>query len=389
MSKPTPDDLQPAGEQRLSEWGVAFDAGVAAPAAVLHRDTAADIAIAHRLGAIASAESAELLATLERDSGDKQVRREVKRARYRLQQRGVTIAPTPSAAPPSAPVLATPIEGYISPLDGRGDQLVWLVKPQPGGALHFFAVLNDPQGLREVALHSVTRKALKALRGELESRHEVRLAAVDWHYADFLVRRAFDWARARDARMDGDYPALRAQLSRHPAPSERPGDALPQIAAAVEPEPLASSVELLGEPELRTWMPAIDELQPYLDDLAGVKDSPLVLNEAQQRERFDAVIERAVDALFGGEQRVSWARRWADQAVYFALTRRPAPATAARAVANALESAVAPHEIPICQQLVRASLAMFFQLAMQREQERQQSSLVLTPQEATRRTPPR
>jgi hypothetical protein len=386
MSKPPPDEPQAAGERRLAEWGVAADADVAALAALLHRESAADIAIAHRLGAIASPESVAALAALERDSTDKQVRREVKRARYRLQQRGVEGATPVPPAPPATPMLATPIEGYISPLDGRGDQLVWMIKPQPGGALHFFSVINDPEGLREVALHVVTRKALKALRGELEQRHEVRLVAVDWHYTDFLVRRAFDWARARAARMDGDYPALRAQLSRHPAPTERP--ALPTVGAhPADDAALAASAELLGEPELRTWFRPLEELQPYLEEMAGVRDSPLVLNEMQQQERFETIIQHAIDGLFGGAQRDTWSRRFEEQAVYFAASRRPARAAEARAASAALAADAVPHEIPICQQLVRASLALHFQLAMQREQERQKSSLVLTPQEAQRRRP--
>lgn len=387
MSKPHPDDLQAAGERRLAEWGVTADVEVASLAALLHRDPAADIAIAHRLGAIASPESVAALAALERDTTDKQVRREVKRARYRLQQRGVAMAPSAPPATPAPPILATPIEGYISPLDGRGDQLVWLIKPQPGGALHFYSVINDPEGLREVALHAVTRKALKALRGELERRHEVRLVAVDWRYADFLIRRAFDWARARAARMDGDYPALRAQLSRHPAPTERPALPITDETAADDPAALAASAELLGELEMRTWFRPLEELQPYLEEMGGVRDSPLVLNEAQQQERFETIIQHAIDGIFGDAQRDTWVRRFAEQAVYFAATRRPARAAQARAVSVALARGVAPHDVPACQQLVRASLALHFQLAMQREQERQQSSLVLTPQEAQRRRP--
>jgi len=388
MAKPSPDDLQVAGERLLADWGVATAAGVEALVALLHRDAAADIAIAHRLGGMASDLSVRALDTLERDAADKRVRREAKRARYRLQQRGVGVSTPPADAPPPSAILSAPIEGYISSLDGRGDQLTWLVKPQPGGALHFFAVVNDPDGLREVALHSVTRKVLKAMRSELAREHDVRLQPVDWRYADFLVRRAFDWARARDARMEGDYPALRAQFSRQPAPTERPAapPMPPDTPTLDDSTALANSAELLGEPELRTWFRPIEELQPFLQELAGVKESPLVLNEAQQQERFEHVILHAADTIFGGAQRASWARRLAEQAVYFAAARRPARGAQAQAVARALEREVAPRDVPFFHQLVRASLAYFFQAAMAREQEREKSSLLITPQQAARRT---
>ncbi|MEO8603765.1 MAG: hypothetical protein ABI629_14420 [bacterium] len=389
MAKSSPDDLRTAGEGLLAEWGVEAEASVDGLVAVLHRDTAADIAIAHRLGGIASDASAAALDVLQRDGADKSVRREAKRARYRLQQRGVSLPPDAAGAAvvSAGSILSAPIEGYISPLDGRGDQLVWLVKPQPGGASHFFAVISDPDGLREVALHAVTRKALKTMRSELERQHELHLQQVDWRYADFLVRRAFDWARARDARMDGDYPALRSQFSRQPAPTERPDPPVPMPAGVADDTvALSASADLLREPELRTWFRPIEELQPVVEDLGSAKDSPLVLNDAQQQERFEGVILQAVDAVFGGALRASWTRRLTEQGVYFAATRRPLRAAQALAAAGALERDVTPRDIPFCHQLVRASLAFFFEAAMAREKEREQSSLVLTPQQAARRT---
>jgi hypothetical protein len=385
MAKPSPDALQEAGERRLAEWGLGPTATAAELAGAVNRDAAADVAIAHRLGAIASAESAELLLRLERTAADKHVRKEAKRALYRLEQRGVHL---PEPAAPPTPVAAPPIEGYVSPVDGRGDQLVWLLKPQPGGVAHLFAVINDPEGLREAALNTVTRKALKSVRAELERKHELRLVEVDWRYADFLVHRAFQWARARGTRMGGDYPALRAQLTRLPAPETMPPSALARVdpaALAADEALLVQSPGLLEEPEFRTWYLAADELKPYLDELAGVKDSPLVLNRAQQQERFEAIITRAIDTVFGGDARQSWARRLYEMGYYLAVTRRPSRAAQAVAVARALEGGGAAREIPFCAHLVRASLAFFFQAALEQEQEREQTSLVLTPQQALAR----
>ncbi len=387
MAKPSPDAVQEAGERRLDEWGLGSAATAAELAAVLHRDVAADVAIAHRLGGLASDESAELLQRLERGAADKRVRREAKRALYRLAQRGVR-RPEPLAAPAPAPVTAPPIEGYVSAIDGRGDQLVWLVKPQPSGVAHLFAVINDPEGLREVALNNVSRKTLKSLRAELERKHDLRLVEVDWRYTDFLVHRAFEWARARGTRMAGDYPALRAQFTRQPAPEAMPPSALTRVgeaALAADESLLAQSSGLLEEAELRTWFLGAEQLKPFLDELAGVKDSPLVLNRVQQQERFEEVIARAIDTVFGRDARPSWARRLYEMGYYFAVTRRPERAAHAVAVARALEGSGAPREIPFCAHLVRASLAFFFQAALEQEEEQAKASLVLTPQQALAR----
>jgi len=387
MAKPSPEQLQDAGEQRLAEWKLDGAATVAELAAAMHRDVAADVAIAHRLGAIASGESAELLQRLEREAADKRVRKEAKRALYRLQQRGVDLPEQPAEAAPTAAAVPA-MEGYMSPVDGRGDQLVWLVKPQPHALAHLFAVINDPEGLRETALNAVTRKTLKSLRAALEEKHEIQLVEVDWHYADFLVHRAFEWARVRGTRMAGDYPALRAQLTRLPAPESMPPSALARVSAAAlaaDETLIAQSPSLLETPELRTWFLTIEQLKPWLDELGSVKDSPLVLNRVQQQERFEEIIVRAIDAIFGGEARASWTRRLYEMGYYYALTRRPAQADQAVAVARALEGERVPHDIAFCANLVRASLAFFFQRAVEHEEEQAKTSLVLTPQQAMQR----
>lgn len=250
-----------------------------------------------------------------------------------------------------------------------------------------FAVANDPAGLREVALHTVTRKALRALRAELEREHRVTLVVRDWRYVDFLMHRAFGWARECGTRMDGDFPALRAQFTRRPpsdiAPPEE--NARLEAALAAEPQALAHSAELLSEPEFHTWFRLADELRGFLDELAGARDSPLLLNEKQLRERYEEITLRAIAAVFGDRARISWARRLAEMAGYLAAARRPQRAAQAFAVARALQGTSAPCDVPFCNQLVRASLAFFFQQATHDQEERQRSALVLTPQEALRR----
>lgn len=384
MAKPGTDPQQAAGERQLADWGVGAAADVAALAAHVGRDPAADRAIVHRLRGIASEASARQLHAMASDA-DKPLRREIKRALYQLQQRGIAAAATPAAAAaPAGPLLATALEGYVSSVDGRGDQLVWLIRPQPGGVLHLFAVVNDPDGLREVALHSATRKALKILRGELEQRHEVRLAPVDWRHADFLVRRAFDAARAAGTRMEGDYPALRAQWWREPAAATSP---LPPPRA--DEAALGRSAEVLREPELRTWFRTAEDLAPFLEAFSSVQESPLVLNELQQQERFDDILARAIDTTFGGALRETWSRRLAELARYFAATRRPERAAEAGAAAAALAADTAPRDIPLCSQLVRASFAYFAQLTAQQQADRARGSLVLTPGQAARQREPR
>ena len=386
MSKPSRDTQLRLGEQQLQEWGLPADVGIDALRSVMGRDASADLAIAARLGAHPDPGNVEMLQALEAASVDKLVRKEIKRSLYRLEQRGVRI---PSALPPTpAPLITGPaLEGYLSAVDGRGDQLVWLTKPQPGGVAQLFAVINDPEGLREVNLFETTRKALRASREELLRKHELRMIAADWRYCDFLIDRACRWAAARGQVGGGDYPGMRAKLIKTPVTEMQPLIFAHVDIAAVRgnPQLLAESVKLLDEKEFRTWFFDQEALKPYLDEAQRIKDSPLLLNPAQQQERFRALTERAIEELFGGDRRGSWVRRLEEMAYFLHATGRREAAQHALAAALALDASThGGRDVPVCEQLARASLFAFLQVEEQREQEEVRSSLVLTPQQAAR-----
>jgi hypothetical protein len=385
MSKPNREARLRLGEQRLQEWGLSAAAGVDALRDAMGRDPAADLAIAARLGAHAAVAAVDALQALEAGSTDKVVRKEVKRALYRLEQRGVAVPAAPTPTPPPL-VMGPALEGYLSAVDGRGDQLVWLIKPHPGGLMHLFAVVNDPEGLREVNLFETTRKALRASREELVSKHELRMVDADWRYCDYLIDRAFHWAAQR-GQSGGDYPGMRAKLIKVPVTTMQPLIFTQVDVAAVRANAalLADSVQLLEEKEFRTWFFDAETLQPYLDEAQRIKESPLLLDEAQQQERFRVLLERVVDELFGGDFRASWVRRLEEMAYFLHTTGRPEAAQRALAAAVALEAGRhGGRDVPLCEQLARTSFLAFLQIEEQREQEEARSSLVLTPQQAAR-----
>ncbi|MBI4515611.1 MAG: hypothetical protein HY699_07325 [Deltaproteobacteria bacterium] len=385
MAKPEREDCVRRGEQLLAQWGVGAQADAGELRAHAHRDPAADLALAARLGAQPADSSVALLLEIDARTADKLVHKEVKRALYRLEQRGISRPAQPGTTAP-VPALAPQIEGYLSAIDGRGDQLVWLVRQLPSGVAHFLAMINDPAGLREVALNQVTRRAVRELRQELEDKHEIRMVETEWRYCDFLIHRAFGWAQQRGTPVVADYPGLRNQIVKLPAATDLPPLIFSHLeAAAIRADAalLADSPALFEEKELRTWFFEEEALKPYLEALAAANDSPLVLSPSQQKDRFRVAMEQAVEELFGGHWQESWCRRLYTMAYYFAATRRELAAQRACAVALALvDSAHGGRGIAFCEQLVRASVAFLFQAAAEQEQARAETSLIVTPQQA-------
>jgi hypothetical protein len=384
MSKPDRESQRRLGEQHLTDWGVPTNASVDALRAVTGREAAADLAIAARLGSYAEPHSVEALLAMAAATSDKLVRKEIHRSLYRLERRGLQ-TPQPVAARPALVASAPVLEGYLSAVDGSGDQLVWLAKPRPGSMAHVFAVINDPSGLREVELSETTRKALRQVRQQLLDKHELRMIDADWRYCDYLIDRACRWATEKAHPISGDYPRLRAQIIKQPVTAMPPLILARLDADAVRRDPqfVAESGKLLDEKEFRTWFFDSGALKPYLDEVVAAKSSPLILGPAQQQERATSVADRAVEELFGGDLRPSWVRRLEEMAYFFHVTQRPQQAKQALAVALALDASTrGGREIGFCEQLARTSLAALVQVEEERRTEEAKSSLVLTPQEA-------
>lgn len=381
MARPDRERLA-AGERLLATWNVAATAAGELGAA-LGRDADADLAIVHRLGTVQDPAAVALLQQIEKTAASKDLRREARRSLYRLEQRGMEIPRKP--APPAAPLVGAPaLQGLVSAIDGRGDQLVWLLKPRGEGLYHFFAMINDPEGMRETELNVITRKGLRELRAELKAGHEIEFVEADALYCDFLMHRAFRWARERGGHTHGDYLGFRARLLRQPAPENLPPLALASLDAEgirADESLVADSSKLLEEKEFRTWFFPRQRLQPYLDAVAEAESSPLVLPEEHKKERVEAVVRRAVGELFAGEQGRSFARRLLEMAYFLLATQRGEAAKLAVAAAFALERGEGGTGIGFCEQLVGSSLGFWYAMEKQEEEERRKESFLVTPQE--------
>lgn len=378
------------GKKLLEQWGVSLawlqdrSVSVADLNVRVGQHPATDLALAALLGDYPTPDAAQMLVAWEAKTSDKNLRREIHRSLYKLSQKGIR-ADRPVQEQPR-PILA-PIEpeGYLSPIDGRGDRLVWLVKPKVGGGLHYLAALvNEPEGMRYVEAADVTRKALRSMRQDLSTRHQLTMIEVPWRYCDFLMQEGYERAKARNEANVDSYPALRSHLLSSPAsPVELPLPAsLNKETIAADGNLLATSVQLLQEPEMQRWFLDHERAHHYTEQIAQMQESPLILNRYQQQDRLQTVIDKAIAELFSGEQGAAYARRLEEMALYFATTDRLEAAQRALAVATAIKhSAQGGKGIPFCEELVRRSIAIHYQEERQHAQEESSGSLIMKPSE--------
>jgi len=378
------------GKKLLEQWGIRLarlqDQSVTVAMVQEHigKNPAADVALAALLGNYPTPEVEHVLVAWEGKTSDKELRHEIRRSLYKLSQKGLT---TKRAEPAPAPAIFAPLEpeGYLSPIDGRGDRLLWLVKAKAGGGLHYLsAVVNEPEGLRYFDFAEINRKKLRQMRQDFTTRMQMVLVEAPWRYCDAVMYEGYERVKGKEDKEADAYLAFRTHLLSAPAqPVEVPLPASLETAAIAADETLLqTSAPLLQEPELQLWMLDHERAHHYTDKISQVQESPLILNRLQQQDRLQTVIDSAIIEIFAGEPGMAYARRLEETALYLTATDRGEAAKRALAVSLALKrSAQGGKGIPFCEELVRQSIALHYHEEKQHAQEESRGSLIMRPSE--------
>jgi hypothetical protein len=342
-----------------------------------------DTAIVRALASIATAESAAALLRMEAHAAGA-LRREIRRALFKLRQRGIeppageTPAPDTSAASSAASEIG--LSALLSPADADGARVVWIMKARPGAGLRrLWGLVSERDGLFGINLANLNRKELRHERADLERRAGVSMIDADWRVADFILCDA--WRRTPESHRGEvrNFFALRTELIAQSPPSDLKHPVYDEFAAALAHEP---SPDLMKEPEIAAWPIAPATVKPYADEIGSLRNSVIVLSRVQQEERVVTVVERAIAELLRGEIGTRLRRHLEDTAYYFARTgRRPQAAWAAAAAARLRDGADLKRGA-FFQAFMRAQLGAI--IAEEEQHQREEPRLIMTPAEAMR-----
>jgi hypothetical protein len=228
------------------------------------------------------------------------------------------------------------------------------------------------------------RKELRAMADDIKRQHGVRMIAIPWEFADWVVYEGYEKAKERGQSGLEDFHAIRSVI----------GTGKPRAVSHPIYDKLGStdfrdgpwreqSRRLLEEPELRYWVVTDDWVQDCLAALHEAQSSPLILNQVQKEERLASVVRDAVKTLCAGAHGRAFKRRMEDMALYFADTERIDQAKLALAVAQQIaEGEPGPLDVSFLTGLMQKSFVFFMsQLKAQQEaqQKEQESSLIVKP----------
>ncbi len=372
-------------DARLHEAG--FDPSAAPANAIAKlealRGTAgvSEAAIVRALSKIPAVESAAFLARMEAQASGA-ARREIRGALFKLRQHGI-VAPPPELPAPRL-IASAPFEpglsALLSPADGVGACVVWIIKARPGAGLkRLWGLVSERDGLFGISLSALTRKELRQERADLERRAGVAMIDADWHIADFILTDAYRRTPESQRGEVRNFFVLRTELIAQSPPTDLHHPIYDEFAASLAEEP---SADLMKEPEIAAWTLAPDSVKAYADEVAGLRNSVIVLNRLQQEERVVTVIERALTELLAGDVGTRLRRHLEDTAYYFARSGRREYAASAAAAAVRLRDRTDLKRVPFFQAFMRAQLGAL--IAEEEQHQREEPRLIMTPAEAMR-----
>ena len=342
-----------------------------------------DAAVVRALASIATPEAMAQLAAMETHAVGA-LRRELRRALFKLRQHGVEPPLAEAAERAVADAPAQPAESglsaLLSPADADGARVVWILKARPGAGLkRLWGLVSERDGLLGITFTPLTRKELRRERAELERRAGVSMIDADWRVGDFILCDA--WRRTPESHRSEvrNFFALRTELIAQSPPTDLSHPVYEEFAAELAHEP---AVELMQEPEIASWPIAPGIVKPYADEIAGLRNSVIVLSRVQQEDRVATVIERAIAELLAGEIGTRLRRHLEDTAYYFARTGRRSQAAWAAAAAARLRDGADLKRSAFFQALMRAQLGAI--IAEEEQHQREEPRLIMTPAEAMR-----
>jgi hypothetical protein len=307
-----------------------------------------------------------ILAALATSAPDREQRKSARRALHRLRSSGVALAlpvPVEPPTPPVAPVeFNPPTRALVSPSDGVGSRLLWLLIERPlGGMTTFSLAINDVVGLKNVLIEETTRRRFDRRLREWNEHNERWATEIPVEYGLALLSEALALNAETDFPLPRDFVIRRGLLGELPPP---PADALihqhiSRGQTFLLPNLLEESVRLLnGEPELLGWAFSYDEISTFARDFRQAGESSLLLTSEPREQRQARIIGDALDALFTPALRRAFRRRLEETAYIFWKTGRERSARQAVAAAFAIPDTGSVRNHPLLKAIVARSIEL-------------------------------
>ena len=335
---------------------------------------------------ITDPQTPRILLGLRSSFHEKSVAKAIKKAAFRLRQKGFVL---PDDQDAEIPVLKTYTQGesdisaYLGPIDGTGSRPVFISVPQmPAGVDVAVGVVNDEGGIIEFAFTRHSKKRMKGIKDLFFSNLPSMVETTLSHAADVLER-------AYQAKEPGVSDPARAYLQFRPWLREHTSeDERPEAYRLLPPETISS--DLLTESQLQrlfehefmaSWIIDPTSLRPVIEDIRKAEESRIFISEGQRLEHIRRIKYEGIPKLFTETRKLRLKYRLEEMAYVFLKSTEENLGRLCLAAASSLAEKESPIKVNLfIQYLMERSLAYYLKNLTRPEKssDQQSQSLIVT-----------
>lgn len=261
-----------------------------------------------------------LLVAIRQAFNQKSVQKEIKRARFKLERKGIQIPEEEQEEKASFQIKRTESgqpDVYLGPVDGSGGRVIFLALPRfPKGYDIGMGLVNDEAGFLEFVSGTYSKKQMKEVKTFFFEQVSP-LIDTSLSHAATILENIHGQENAGQAEAINNYLQLRPLLLEKTSLLERP--AIYDHLSSEEPENLTDSrlQKLLNHKLLETWVVPPEEIRPLMEEIQKTEESPIFISDVQKAERINEIKEKALSEIYPKEKRALLKARLEETAFVF------------------------------------------------------------------------
>jgi hypothetical protein len=250
--------------------------------------------------------AASVLIRLGESFSDRQVRKAIRRAVFRMRQKGMLVPPELEREP-GEPILKRPAEvldplALLGPIDRLGNRGVLVALPNRtiGYDLGFGAV-GDTEGFVFFKAGSYSRKHMKELQAAfVDAFGGDKIIPVSLSHGLAVLEKAYGLGKDASGNYLMEYLELRPKLMEVAQPLQEPPIYQHIPEAEIPEETLTPSriQRLMEHALLDSWVLELEKMEPLVTEIESVETSPIFLSEHQQLARIEEIKEKWIRDSF-------------------------------------------------------------------------------------------
>lgn len=299
----------------------------------------------------------------------KNVQKAIKKTIFKLKQKGIT---HPDLEPEKGPpVLARSSEvtdpaAFLGPIDGSGSRGVLLMLPQiPTGVDVGMGAISDELGFIQFFVGRYSKKQLKEIKEIFFSSFDNAVETPISHAAT-LLERAYGKSQEGLNESSRGYLQLRPWILESVSLLEQSAiyDLMPFDSLSEEGLTSSQIEKLLAHELMKTWIIDPDKIKPLVEDIQKVKESRILVSDAQKTEQITEAKRKATREIFSEDKRLLMKWRLEEMAYFFFKLNEEEMARLSLTAAQSLEEKDSALLVnPFLEAIMERSLAFHMQTA--------------------------